>query len=296
MFPVDSVKLRNKLAFIECDIRTHLTRQIKESRPNEYPDDILNPYNLYDSNGNKTVWCGPDTSYYSVSAIRKAFAHQVTKGSGLWWFDMWGGWYHSKEIMSELKIIKQVSSESINKNVENTPRTEVVLFVDEKAYRNIPHGNPLLDTVSGIRVAMGNTGIPFDMFLVEDAEKVLHKYKMAIFTSPKPTEAGKKAIELCKYSETPYITSTEEKPFFTTNELRQILIKNGIHCYNSNNCVVYCGNGFLGVHTVNDGETKVVLPHKMKIRPFGTTQEGETEAEFITFTAPKHTTKLFELL
>jgi hypothetical protein len=170
------------------------------------------------------------------------------------------------------------------------------LFIDEKAYRNFPLGHPLSDSVNNTRVAMGNTGIPFDMYMVEDAQAVLHKYKIAIFTTPKPSESGKKALEFCKNSGIQYIASTEEKPSYSTNELRNILTKSGVHCYNSDNCVIYCGNGFLGVHTVCDGETKVVLPHKMKIRPFGTTQEGETEAEFITFTAPKHTTKLFELL
>lgn len=293
MFPVDSVKLHKKLPFIECDIRTHLTQQMQNSRPGEYPDDILK---LYDSDGNKTVWSGPDTSYYSISAIRKAFAHQITKGSGLWWFDMWGGWYHSREIMSELETLRKVVCDFERKSSVISLQAEVAVFIDEKAYRNFAHGTPLSDTVNNIRVAMGNTGIPFDMYMVEDAQAVLHKYKFAIFTTPKPSESGKKALDFCKISGIQYITSTEEKPFYSTNELRDILIKSGIHCYNCDNCVIYCGNGFLGVHTVSDGETKVVLPRKMKIRPFGGTQEDETESEFIAFTAPKHSTKLFELL
>ena len=94
MIPVDSLKLHGKLAFIECDIRTYLTRRLHDSRPGRYSEEF---YGLTDDNGNKTVWCGPETRDLSVSALRKTFAHQLTKSSGVWWFDMWGGWYNDKK-------------------------------------------------------------------------------------------------------------------------------------------------------------------------------------------------------
>jgi hypothetical protein len=82
--------------------------------------------------------------------------------------------------------------------------------------------------------------------MVEDAKKVLHKYKSAIFTAPLPSESGKKAIELCKELNIPYIETTTQKAFFKKNELREILISNAVHCYNAQDNVIYCGNGFLG--------------------------------------------------
>ena len=71
MLPVDSVKLHGKLCFIECDIRTHLTRAMQYSRPGVYPEGI---YTTEDEHGSKTVWSGPDTADLSISALRKAFA------------------------------------------------------------------------------------------------------------------------------------------------------------------------------------------------------------------------------
>ena len=132
--PTESVKTHGKLYFVECDVRTHLTRQMQSSRPGMYPDNI---YTLTDENGNKTVWCGPETEELSFSAIRKAFAHQLTKGSGVWWFDMWGGWYHDEKIMSEIKEMKNIVDKSEKKSSDLYPRAETVMFIDEKAYANI---------------------------------------------------------------------------------------------------------------------------------------------------------------
>ncbi len=292
MLTADSVKLRRKLYFVECDIRTHLTRRMQDSRPNEYPEDILL---LVDSKGNKTVWCGPDTQELSISAIRKAFAHQITKGSGIWWFDMWGGWYHDKEIMNELSQMKQIYDNAKNKNTNNLPSAETVLFIDEKAYANIPLGNHLLNTVNHYRIKMSHSGIPFDMCLVEDAEKVINKYKCAIFTAPKPTECGKKAMELYEKLSIPFIASTEEKPFYDIDELRDFLISSGVHCYNDTEAVFYCGNGFIGIHTVNDGETKITLPKKHRICSLLDAENLEFETDIITVTAPKHSTVIFEI-
>ncbi len=294
MIPVDSVKTHKKLCFTECDIRTHLTKRMQVSRPNEYPDDI---YSLTDGNGNKTVWSGPDTPELSLSAIRKAFAHQLTKGSGIWWFDMWGGWYHDKKIMAEIERIKNIAESSMSKNSADFPCSETVLFIDETAYANIARGNPLSDSVNKTRVAMGNTGIPFDICMVEDAPKVLNKYRAAIFTAPIPSECGKAAVELCKNMNLPYIQSSESKPFCDTDELRDFLVSSGVHCYNSDGCVVYAGGGYLGIHSITDGDICINLPEGYRVKPLlGATTLPEGETDKITLNIGKYGTAVFELL
>lgn len=293
MIPVDSIKNHKKLAFIECDIRTHLTKRMQDSRPNEYPDNILL---LRDKNGNKTVWNGPETLELSLSAIRKAFIHQLIKGSGIWWFDMWGGWYHDKDIMAELKIIKNIVESSMNKKSDDYPSAETVLFIDERAYANIPRGNQLSNAVSTTRVAMGNTGIPFDLCMVEDAQKIIHKYHTAIFTAPIPTEYGKKAVKLCEKHNIHIIKASKEKPYFTTNELREMLISSGVHCYNDKNNVVYVGGGYLGIHSVTDGEINIKLPKKFKVKALLGTDLPEMETNKFSLYMKKHDTVLFELI
>ena len=292
MIPVDSLKIHGKLAFIECDIRTHLTRSMHESRPGECPEDA---YHLTDAQGNKTVWCGPETKELSLSAIRKAFAHQLTKGSGVWWFDMWGGWYHDNTIMSEMGRMKEIADISKNKNNKDFPESEVVIFVDEKAYANIPYCNPLDRTVNAVRVAMGNTGIPFDLCMTEDSAKVTNRYKAAVFTAPRPSDSGINAMNLCKESGIPYITVTEEKTSFSIDELRTFLVSHSVHCFNGDDNVIYCGGGFLGIHSIRDGETTINLPKRYRVIPVFGTDKKETVTNSITINIKKHDTVIFEL-
>ena len=292
MLPADSLKLRNKLYFVECDIRTHLTRRLHDSRPGEYPEDN---YQTVDKNGNKTVWAGPDTAELSLSAIRKAFAKQAAKGSGIWWFDMWGGWYQSKGIMSELEYLREIYENIRKTDKGGLPRAEVAFFIDEKAYANLARNNPLLHSVNRTRLAMSNLGIPYDTYMTEDADKVLKNCKAAIFTAPVPSASGKAAVDLCKKLGIPYIAASEAKESYTAEEIRDFLVSSGVHCYNKDGCVIYCGNGILAVHTVSDDEIKITLPKKYKIKPLRNTEFTECETDTLLLNAPEHATLLFEL-
>lgn len=293
MLPVDSVKLHGKLCFIECDIRTHLTRGMQEARPGLYPDGI---YTLYDKEGNKTVWCGPESPELSVSALRKAFLHQAVKGSGIWWFDMWGGWYHSDELMSAITEMRILSEKS--KDTDSAPLlcAEAVLFIDERAYRNVTRDSHLRHSVNIIRAAMGNTGIPFDTYMVEDAPRVLHKYRAAVFTAPVPSESGEKALELCKSLDIPYILPNGDKYYYTTDELREFLVCSDIHCYNTDGAVIYCGSSILGAHTASDGEIKITLPKKYRLRPLFGDDKNVIETDILTLHMQSFATEAFEIL
>lgn len=293
MLPTQSLKQHRKLYFVECDIRTFLTKQMQVSRPGRYPDNI---YTLTDLNGNKTVWQGPETLELSISAVTKAFAHQLTKGSGVWWFDMWGGWYHDKKIMAEMEKIKNIAEQSRKKDINFYPNSQTVLFVDEKAYLNNPRGSHFCHSVNIIRCAMGNTGIPFDLCMTEDAEKVIYKYKCAIFTAPLPSESGREAVKLCKTHNIPYMQPDEEKAHFSTEELRDFLVDNGVHCYNSGGNVIYCGGGYLAIHTIEDDNIKIALPGKYKVRPLLGADFPEYVTDFISLQMKKYETVLFELI
>lgn len=292
MIAEKSLKLHNKLYFVECDIRTSLTKRMQESRPGWYTGDY---FKLVDDEGNKTVWSGPDTLGLSVSAIRKAFAHQLTKSSGIWWFDMWGGWYHNEKIMLELSEMRNIAENS-KANADAYPSADTVVFIDEKAYFNNPRCSDCCNSVNNIRVAMGNTGIPFDLCMTEDAKKVIGKYKAAIFTTPLPSDSGKEAMRLCEKMNTPYFFPEGEKIFISTDKLREFLVSKGVHCYNSKNNVIYCGNGFIGIHTSAEGEVEIKLPEKYKVKALLGTSIEEQSTDVISLYMKKHDTALFELL
>ena len=292
MIAEKSLKLHNKLYFVECDVRTFLTKRVHESRPGEFSEEY---YKLIDDNGNKTVWSGPDTLELSINAIRKTFAHQLVKGSGIWWFDMWGGWYHNEKIMLELSEMKRIAEKSKEK-CGVYPSADTVVFIDEKAYFNNPRGSAVCNSVNNLRVAMGNTGIPFDLCMVEDAKRVLDKYKAAVFTAPLPSESGKKAMALCEKMNIPYFFPEGDKIYVSTTELREFLMSKGLHCYNTANNVVYCGGGYIGIHTANEGKVEIRLPEKYRVKALFDTSFREQDTDVISLDMKKHDTALFELM
>ena len=89
------------MSFIECDIRTFLTGALQDARPGEYPD------HLYRYNG-RSVFVGPPTLELSIEGLRKSFVHQLTKGSAIWWFDMWGGWYDHPLLIEDLTVMRRI--------------------------------------------------------------------------------------------------------------------------------------------------------------------------------------------
>ena len=209
---------------------------------------------------------------------------------------MWGGWYHDRQILTELERMRQITEAAMSKATAGLPSAETVLFIDEKAYANNVRGTALIDSVNRIRVAMGNTGIPFQQCMVEDAAEVLPHCRAAIFTAPLPSEAGEAAMELCKKRKIPYLHSTVSKSAFSTSKLRDFLTASGVHCYNSDGCVVYCGNGYLGVHCVFSGEVRIALPKQCTVKPLLGSGVVSLENNILTVTMKKHDTALFELM
>ena len=195
-----------------------------------------------------------------------------------------------------MEKMKLIAESGLEKDTDLYPNAQTVVFVDEKAYFNNPRCSHFCDSVNKIRVAMGNSGIPFDLCMTEDAERVIHKYKSAVFTAPMPSESGWKAVGICEKMNVPYIQPDTEKASFTTDELREFLVCNGVHCYNDDGNVVYCGGGYIGVHSIKDGNVKIVLPRKYKVRSLLGTDFDECETDSVSFNMKKHDTVLFELI
>lgn len=208
---------------------------------------------------------------------------------------MWGGWYHNEEIMLEMSKMRDIAESSKDKT-QLYPSAETVVFIDEKAYFNNPRCTDVVCSVNNIRVAMGNTGIPFDLCMTEDAEKVIDKYKVAIFTTALPSESGKKAMELCESHNIPYLFPEGDKIYISTPELREYLVSNGVHCYNEDNNVIFCGGGYIGIHTSHEGEVQIKLPEKYKVKSLLGANLKEQETDAVSLYMNKHETALFELI
>ena len=288
MIPVDSLKHHGKLAFIECDIRTYLTTSIQEARPNRYPDDI------YRMKNGTSVWAGPPTAELSREALRKCFAHQITKASAIWWFDMWGGWYHDPLLMSELIHMRKLYEKERSPH-EASLSPSVVFFADECGYSNLFSGSPHLRGITNTRTAMGHTGVPYDSCMVEDAESVLKRYQAAIFPFPLPSEAGKHAMALCEKMGIPYLTATADHYELTVDEIREFYKANGIHFYTDEKDVVYVGNGYIGLHSAVGGKKVLRLPRAHTVSPVFGSDLSPITTDTIEFTLEENATALFSV-
>ena len=288
MIPVDSVREHGKLCFIECDIRTYLTCSIQEARPGVYPDGI------YKTENGKSVWSGPPTPELSREALRKSFAHQITRGSAIWWFDMWGGWYNDSLLMEELSRMRSIFEK--RGDLDNAPLSpEVAFFADERGYSNLLSGSPQLPAITETRTAMGNTGVPYDTYAVEDADAVLKKYKAAVFVMPIPSEAGAHAIGLCEKLGIPYLTASADHPALTVSELRALYKRSGAHFYTDEEDVVYLGGGYIGLHSDRGGKKVLRLPSTRRITSVFGADIGVTESELIEFEQKDNATALFSI-
>ncbi len=288
MIPVGSVKLHGKLCFIECDIRTHLTRAIQDVRPGEYAD------HLYRTGDGATVWVGPPTADLSREALRKCFAHQITNSSAIWWFDMWGGWYDDPILMKELHSMKRIYDRETAKKAPH-PSPEVVFFADEGGYAHLFSASPQLGGINRTRLAMGNTGVPYDICMVEDAEHVLENYRAAVFPMPVASDRGRAAMELCEKMGIPYISATADHYELTLEELGEFYQSNGIHLYTEGGDVVYVGNGYIGLHSSVGGKKRLRLPAPYTASSVFGADVSEKCGDIIEFYLEENSTALFSL-
>ncbi|MCQ2471227.1 MAG: hypothetical protein MJ147_04225 [Clostridia bacterium] len=253
MYPADSVRLHGKMCFQECDIRTNLTTFICEKDP------ALDPEKVYTA----SIWKGPETEEESIENLRKAFCRQLIKGNALWWFDMWGGWFDSENIMAEMTLYKKIYEESLSLT-QRKGKSELAVFVDESAYKYMTD-NSHRNAIYNQRKELGLMGAPYDVYDLSDFSEVYENYKAVIFMSDTKTDYMKTAISICKENKIPYIMSTAVKEKFSVKELRAFCESNGIKIYCESNDIVYVNDNFVAIHAVSDGEKIIYLDDEKEI-------------------------------
>ena len=170
MIPTASLRLHQKLYFSENDIRTHLSKPIHD-HPN---------YTL-------PVWYGKEKNI-SIEQLKLSFCRALLYGYGMWWFDMWGGWYDDPNYMALMEKMRELCQ-----NGMDTPDAEVAVFIDEKAItKGAPGGVPM--TIKAVR-ELGLCGAPYDAYLMGDFDAVFYKYKACVFIEPEETELSRKCAQ-----------------------------------------------------------------------------------------------------
>lgn len=253
MYPADSVRLHGKMCFQECDIRTHLTVLLHDKDPETDPHGILS---------NK-IWLGPESKETALSMIRKSFSRQLIKGNGLWWFDMWGGWYSDTDVMNDMEEYRKIYESGL-KSEKRCSNAELAVFIDESAFKLMTD----CETRNAAyiqRHELGLVGAPYDMYDVFDFEAVYRKYKAVIFLSGVNTPLMEKALGLCEKYGIPFIGYSENKVHFTLEELTGFCKENNVFQYCQSGDIIYVNDNFLFILAESDGEKTINLPYLRRI-------------------------------
>lgn len=281
MYPADSVRLHGKVCMQECDIRTHLTGLLSERGACEA------------GQLNGPIWQPLESEGESISAIRKSFARQLVKGNGFWWFDMWGGWYDSPVILSEMRRMREIFAESLTKKNRRS-RAQVAVFADESAYKYMTD-TALRNTAFDMRVSLGSAGAPYDMYDVSDFEAVYAKYKAVVFVSDLKTEYMAKALDICRKNGVKYISTSSLKRNYTAAQLRAFYEANGVHIYCESDDIIYVNNNYLAVHSADEGVKTVRLDGVYSCRELLDSDGFSCEGDTLEIPMKKNETRLFEI-
>jgi len=222
--PVDSLRLHGKMYLSENDIRTHLSRFI-----HEHP------------NYQKPIWLGPDRAK-SAEMLKHGFSRAMLHGYGMWWFDMWGGWFDDPAYMALMEKMTAVCAGGMD-----CPQSEIAVFTDERSMAK-SHGY-----MNGVLRSLGISGVPYDAYLASDFAAVADRYKAYIFLesrqSPLMNEcirralAGGRALKILRPRDTD-VTFTEWREFFR---------RAGVTAHTSRPAAIARGERYIMLYTAEDG-------------------------------------------
>ncbi len=275
-----SMRLHGKLYISECDVRTSLTKYMNESRPGS------DPRNVYYS----VLWKGPDTLWESVMLLRKTFARQITNGNGFYWFDMWGGWFEDEWVMSEMKSFKAAADLSL-RCPDRGSTAQVAAFVDEASYKYFNPSSPICKLVYDSRLPLGLSGAPYDVYEISDFERVYKNYKAVVFITPLKTDDVVRAEMLCSENKTAYLNMGDTCRQFTTDELRALYKRGGVHILCETDDAVLANESFVALHAATAGRKTIRLDRKRTVTRLDGGDSFVTDN--ITFDAQKFETVIF---
>ena len=180
LIPNGTAQVRGRRLLHECDQRTHTYNKYltpKISLPFEHWENELE----------------------TISGVKREGCLGLIKRTHLWWFDMWGGYYHSEKVMQTLSKIKELWYEiSPNDPIDNS---EIAMIVDPDCTYYVNQDHEFTPEMNlGTRNKLNRVGAPFEVYSFNDIPLInnFDKFKFVIFTSTFEITSKKQEI-LDKY-------------------------------------------------------------------------------------------------
>lgn len=163
---IDSIALKGKLCFHECDHTTHIA-----------PTKVENGRAIPGSTSKLK------NENESVMVLRREFAMTRAKGVGLWWFDFFGGYYYDPLLMKEVKNMVAIQKRLTGVQMKSV--AEIAVFGDvQSMYYVSQHAKINNDCLQRERDELNRIGAPYDIFdfgFFEDANIPHEQYRLYIF-------------------------------------------------------------------------------------------------------------------
>ena len=169
MTAVDSVHASGKLVVQEQDNRTMV------APGSEWPE--------ADSGVGKTY-----TTEDTINQLKRDYSQIITKGAGMWFYDMDGGWFHDDQIYELSSIMNGEADVAVF--TEKASTSEVAVFVDEKTYEYSRYDFGATYQIYHYlyleqRFNLGTMGAPYDIYRISDlVGDQVPDYKVNIILSP----------------------------------------------------------------------------------------------------------------
>lgn len=234
--PTDSLRLHNKIFLSENDIRTHKSNFI-HTHPNY----------------TKPIWLGPDKEK-SMENIKLAFSRAFTHGYGMWWFDMWGGWYKDKDYMFLMKKMTEIISRG-----RDMPDNEIALFIDARGYTKLDNHSDLPKLFSYI---LGLSGVSCDIYEASDFYDVYKDYELVMFLRPGNINLMEEFENTAKNEGINTMIIDESMKSISPDNLRELFIKQGITPVVYRNVIIHKGKKYICLYSLDSEEINLSIDKK----------------------------------
>ena len=133
----------------------------------------------------------------TIAQLKRDASMDLVKGTGMWFYDMLGGWYDNDDIEETLKAVKDEYDESLALNTSTN--SEVAVFVGSETYNYLANGSLNSSTndsykimsqlYAAQKVELSKMGTSYDTYMIEDlcssnVNTDWSQYKLSIILSP----------------------------------------------------------------------------------------------------------------
>lgn len=241
--------------------------------------------------------------FETLNVLEREFAHAYTRGAGIWWFDMWGGWYDDPAILT---LFEQMRGFGETAPRAWSPAVEIAFVFDDKsAYRIAPDSPYLGHAFTNVMAHAPRLGVPYHTWLLSDLDKMppyqVYFFPLACdltdeelariealkrdgavlaFFGPagvgrirsgrveEPAGAQEELLSFTPSGERDGRTFADHRVYWaaspTVDQLHAIAREAGVHLYCVPGDAFYAGNGMVALHAATEGVKTIRFPELVR--------------------------------